>query len=46
MNTPKWGSVVEIGKHKGEKLQSYEQAWDIFWEVLKDTDCMKGITYK
>lgn len=28
ISTPKWGSVIPAGPHKGEVLRSYQQAWD------------------
>nr|DAT54676.1 MAG TPA: hypothetical protein [Caudoviricetes sp.] len=28
IGTPKWGSVIPTGPHKGEVLRSYQQAWD------------------
>lgn len=28
VNTPKWGTVIHSGPHKGEVLRSYQQAWD------------------
>lgn len=45
VNTPRWGETILVGKNKGEQLRSYQQAWDILWEILKGCDCMKGISY-
>lgn len=44
VNTPKWGEEILVGRHKGEILRSYQQAWDTLYDVLKDCDCMKGIS--
>lgn len=27
--TPNWGTIITVGSHKGERLCSYRQAWDI-----------------
>lgn len=41
--TPRWGSVVTIGSHKGEMLTSYAQAWDIIEETLRGTTLLEGL---
>ena len=41
--TPKWGTIVPIGSHKGERLSSYAQTWDIISEMLKGTTLLEGI---
>ena len=42
---PKFGTIISVGIHKGEVLKSYQQSWDILYFILKDCDCMKGISY-
>lgn len=34
IGTPKWGSVIPTGPHKGEVLISYQQAWDTINAVI------------
>lgn len=34
ISTPKWGSVISTGPHKGEALRSYQQAWDTINAVI------------
>lgn len=34
ISTPKWGSVISTGPHKGEVLRSYQQAWDTINAVI------------
>ena len=34
IGTPKWGTVIPTGPHKGEVLRSYQQAWDIINAVI------------
>lgn len=34
IGTPKWGSVIPTGPHKGEVLRSYQQAWDTINAVI------------
>jgi hypothetical protein len=34
IGTPKWGSVISTGPHKGEVLRSYQQAWDTINAVI------------
>ena len=34
IGTPKWGSVISAGPHKGEILRSYQQAWDTINAVI------------
>lgn len=46
VSIPKWGSVIGDGRHKGEIMRSYQQAWDTLWDILKDCDCMKNISYE
>lgn len=41
--TPKWGTNIVFGIHKGEKLTSYKQAWDVVAEVFEGTVFMKDI---
>ena len=41
--TPVWGREITYGRHLGEKLYSYQQAWDLAVDVLKDTPALKGI---
>jgi hypothetical protein len=43
VRTPIWGTEIIIGSHKGEKLLSYAQSWDLISETLKGTPCMEGI---
>ena len=43
VGTPKWGTIIEIGSHKGEILRSYQQSWEVISETLKGTPCMEGI---
>ena len=40
---PVWGSVIVWGKHQGEILRTYQQAWDIVSEALRGTYAMEGI---
>lgn len=44
--TPNWGAIIQIGSHKGERLISYSQAWDIIAEVSKGTMFLEGIKNK
>ena len=32
---PHWGWIIPVGSHKGEKLVSYAQAWDLTSEIFK-----------
>lgn len=41
--TPNWGTQIDFGKHAGEILTSYEQAWDILSETLGKTPAFEGI---
>ena len=34
INTPKWGSIITIGPHKGKALRSYEQALDTINAII------------
>ena len=34
IGTPKWGTVIPTGPHKGEVLRSYRQAWDSINAVI------------
>lgn len=43
VNTPIWGAVIGVGKHAGETLRSYKQAWEMMSEALKGTDFLAGI---
>ncbi len=43
VNTPKFGTVIPCGKYEGHTLRSYQQAWDMMYDVLKNTDLMVGI---
>lgn len=43
VSTPNWGILITTGKHKGEKLISYSQSWDIIKEILKGTPSLNGI---
>lgn len=43
IGTPKWGSEIIIGSHKGEKITSYAQCWELMKELLTGTPCMEGI---
>lgn len=43
VGAPKWGTIIQIGSHKGERLSSYSQAWDIITETLKGTTFLEGI---
>ena len=43
INTPSFGVVIGIGKHHGEILRTYQQAWDLVSEVLRGTPVMDGI---
>ena len=43
VGTPKWGTTIEVGSHKGEVLISYAQAWDVMKEILHGTPCMEGL---
>lgn len=40
---PLWGSVIVAGKHEGEVLRSYEQAWSMIADALKGTPALAGI---
>lgn len=40
---PNWGVTITYGKHKGEILTSYEQAWDMISEFLQGTPSFEGI---
>lgn len=40
---PNWGSIIKAGPHEGEKLVSYQQAWNTISSLLKDTPFMNGI---
>lgn len=46
VGTPRWGSEILEGRHQGEILRSYQQAWDTLWDILKDCDCMNNISYE
>ena len=41
--TPNWGVTITCGKHKGEILTSYSQAWDMISEFLQGTPAFEGI---
>lgn len=41
--TPIWGTVIYYGKHEGQVLRSYQQAWDMMAEALRGTDLLQGI---
>ena len=43
VNVPTWGTVVVVGKHAGETLRSYKQAWEMMREALEGTDLLAGI---
>lgn len=36
ISTPKWGTVISTGPHKGEVLRSYQQAWDTINAVINE----------
>ena len=40
---PNWGIEITVGSHKGEKLTSYAQGWDMICEIMKDTTLLDGI---
>ena len=40
---PHWGTVIVWGKHQGEILRTYQQAWDMVSETLRGTPAMEGI---
>ena len=43
INTPKWGAIITAGKHEGETLRTYQQAWDMISGFLRGTPAMNGI---
>ena len=43
VGTPHWGTIIQSGSHKGERLSSYGQSWDIITETLKGTTFLEGI---
>ena len=43
INTPNWGVEITYGSHKGEKLHSYQQCWDMLKDVLGKTYLFEGI---
>ena len=43
VNYPKFGMVIPIGKYEGQVLRSYQQAWEMMYEVLKGTNLLDGI---
>ncbi len=40
---PHWGTIIPTGKHAGERLTSYAQAWDMVSDCLKGSDLLQGI---
>ena len=40
---PHWGVIITAGKHEGERLTSYAQAWDMVKDCLKGTNLLQGI---
>lgn len=40
---PNWGTEITVGSHKGEKLTSYAQCWDMICEGVKGTAFLNGI---
>ena len=43
IKTPAWGVVIGAGKHQGEILRTYQQAWDMLTECLNGTPVMEGV---
>lgn len=43
VSIPNFGSIIKYGKYQGQVLRSYKQSWDMVYDVLKNTDLMKGI---
>lgn len=43
VNVPIWGTVIVGGKHAGETLRSYKQAWGVMRDAFKGTDFLAGI---
>ena len=43
VNRPNFGTIIQYGKYQGQVLRSYKQTWDMVYDVLKNTDIMKGI---
>lgn len=41
---PKWGYECNIGRHKGEKIVSYQQAWEHIVDCMYDVpEFLEGI---
>ena len=41
---PKFGTIVEYGKYKGQKLTSYKMCWDVIYDTIKDNEQLsKGL---
>ena len=43
IKTPTWGVVICAGKHQGEILRTYQQAWDMISEIMRGTPAIEGI---
>ena len=43
IHAPNWGIVITSGKHKGEKLCSYEQCWDMVTGMFEGSEVLQGI---
>ena len=40
---PTWGTPITYGRHDGEILTSYAQAWDMLVDILGITKAFEGI---